>query len=135
MINIFLFFLLKYILLFLYFMIERNDFTFFDLSNIRQGEDLFYFLWLLLFLPVSCFILFSIPLYFSFRTDRIFLFLLIVLSVFACEYYFYVRMTSDRFPSREGLINAVLSILFFLSFFLKSLKRTFLKSEKQPLIF
>jgi hypothetical protein len=42
-------------------------------------------------------------------------------------------MTSDKFPSTDGLINALLSIIVFSVFFFKPFKSKFSNSEKKQL--
>src|SRR5215213_8840518 len=108
-INIFLFFLIKYILFYIFLMFKNDDYTFIDFGSIRNGEDLFYYLWLFLFLPVISCVFFSVPLYFSFRVAKAIFFFLIVFLYLVTEYGLYTYLASQT-NYLNGLYNAIIGI-------------------------
>jgi hypothetical protein len=59
----------KYFLLFLFLMVKNHDF-FFVTPTIREGADLFYYLWLLLCLPTLEALCFSVPLYWALKVPN-----------------------------------------------------------------
>lgn len=113
--NIFFFFLIKYLTLYLLLAFKNDNFLFFELSNIKY----FMYWWMLLFMPVSCFLLFVLPIYSVFLLKNWLLRILILFAVFIAEYFFYTHMASQLDPY-NGLYNGILSIIFFILFFYKS---------------
>ena len=69
--NILLFWFVKYIAFYVLLMFKNNNYALLKVNEIKNGGDLFYYLWLFLFLPVVCMIVFSAPIYFSFRVKSL----------------------------------------------------------------
>jgi len=63
-VNILLSLLLKYVVVYVVFMFATNNFKLLELNNIKNGEDLFYYLWIIFFIPFVNMALFSAPLFF-----------------------------------------------------------------------
>jgi len=120
-VNILLYILVKYLAFYTFLMFKESNFKLLDVSNIKNGADLFYFLWLLLFLPIVCMLIFSGPLYFSFKVKNVAYFLLIISAYIIMEYFVYVFFTSDKHVDMNGIYNGILSILFLLLFFYKQI--------------
>lgn len=108
---------LKYMIFFLFLMFRNKDYYFIR-PGIRDGSDLFYYLWLLLSLPLLTIIVFGIPIYYSFRVKSIFLFFLLLSAFVVGEYFLYTYLASPS-DSTNGLYNAFLTVLFFSLFFYK----------------
>jgi hypothetical protein len=115
--NILLFILLKYLIFILSAMIFTGNYKLLEIQNIKTAEDLFYYLWLLLFFPVVAMIFFSCPLYFSFRIKSHFLFVFCIAGIFLSEYLVYVYFTSAQYFNRTGVLNLILSFTFFFFLF------------------
>ena len=124
--NILIYFLVKYFAFYILLMFKNNDFTFLELNNIRNGEDLFYYLWLLLFLPVVSMIIFSAPIYFSFKVKKGIYFILIIGVILIAEYFLYTYLASQM-DSMNGVYNGIISLLFLFLFFFKAIRSIFMQ--------
>lgn len=119
--NILFFWLVKYIAFYVFKMFESNNFAFLKVYEIKTGEDLFYYLWIFLFLPVVAMFIFTAPMYFSFKSKNAIYFALIIGAILIVEYlgYTFLASTSDLI---NGLYNGIISLLFFFLFFFKRIK-------------
>ncbi len=125
--NILLYLFLKYIADYLFLMFKYNNFEFLNAAiSIRNGQDLFYYLWLVLFMPVISILLFSAPIYFSFKIKNIIYFTLLMSIILVAEYFVYVYFTSRK--PLYGIINEIISLFFLLLFFFKSIRLIFKQS-------
>lgn len=122
--NILLYIFLKYVAFYVLMMFKNNDFYLFEINSIGNGEDLFYYLWMFLFLPVACMIIFSAPLYFSFKVSHVVYFLLIAGAYLVVEYFIYTYLASQA-DLTNGIYNGIISVIFFLLFFFKPIKALF----------
>jgi hypothetical protein len=113
---ILLFWLTKYVAFYILLMFKNKNYGLLKVYEIKNGEDLFYYLWLFLFLPVVCMIIFSAPVYFAFRMNRPIYFALITIVVLAAEYLFYTWSASQA-DLMNGIYNGLVSIAFLLLFF------------------
>jgi hypothetical protein len=118
-INIFLYFLIKYVIFFFILMLLNNDFTLLKISNIKTGEGLFIYLWMILFFPIIEMILFSIPIYNAFKVNKFVIFLLIITITMIIEYFLYVYLTTQHLFDRDAMIKTSISILLLVIFFYK----------------
>ena len=123
--NIVIFFFLKYLLFYVFMMIKNNDYTLIDIKSLRNDGDLFFYLWIFLFLPVVCSILFFAPIYFAFRVKSRVYFMLLISGVFIGEYLLYTYYASQA-DLINGVYNAILSLLVLLLFFFKSISLIFI---------
>lgn len=121
LLNILFFWVVKYIAFFIFMMFKNDNFTFIKVNEIKNGEDLFYYLWIFLFLPVVCMIILSAPLHFLFKTSKINYFLLIICIILIAEYFIYTYLASQA-DLMNGVYNGIISILFLLLFYYKYLK-------------
>lgn len=118
---------LKYMAFFLFLMFKNKNYYFIS-PDIRDGSDLFYYLWLLLSLPLLAIIAFGVPVYYSFRIKSILLFFLIVLVLIIGEYFLYTYLASPL-DLTNGWYNALFTILFFGLFFYKEVRAMFMKNK------
>lgn len=116
--NIWLFFFVKYLVFYLILMVKNNDFTLIQLSELKTFQDVFYYLWMLLFLPVLGFILFSVPIYYAFKQKRIIYFILFIGLTLVAEYFMYTYFAS-QLNLVNGVYNGLLSLVFLSLFFFK----------------
>lgn len=119
--SIVLYFFMKYLAFYMLLMFKNSDFYLLETGSIKTSGDLFYYLWLFLFLPVVCTAIFSVPLYFSFRVHNVIYFFLIVSLILVAEYFVYTYFASQA-DLVNGLYNALISILFLLLFFFRSIR-------------
>jgi Na+/H+ antiporter NhaC len=127
--NIILFFFLKYLLLYIFLMFKNNDYTLIELNSLRNGEDIFYYLWLFLFLPVVCSILFSAPIYFTFKARNGFVFMLLLCAILVVEYFLYTYYASQT-DLMNGVYNAVISLLLLLLLFFSRINSLFSRAKQ-----
>lgn len=116
--NIILFWFVKYIAFYIIMMFKTDNFAFIKVSEIKNGEDLFYYLWIFLFLPVVASLLLTTPLYFSFKVKNIMYFILIVGIILFVEYFGYTY-SSSTLDFTNGIYNGILSVLFLLFLFFR----------------
>jgi hypothetical protein len=118
-IKILIYILVKYIVVYVVFMITTNNYAMLELGNLKTAEDVFLYLWLLLFLPIVSIALFSLPYYFSFKIRNSLLFFFSIISILVLEYFFYVYFNSQKHIDKNGLTLVVVSIVVFYLFFHK----------------
>jgi hypothetical protein len=122
--NIIFYFFIKYVALYVLMMFKNNNYAFLEVSNIKSGQDLFYYLWMFLFLPMVNMILFSAPLYYSLKTNSVLYFLLIIAGYLVAEYFVYTYLASQK-DLTNGVYNGIISIAFLLLFFYKPISSIF----------
>ncbi len=123
--NILLYILLKYLLFYVFIMFKNNDFRLLHFYNLKNGEDWFYYLWIVLFMPVVSMILFSAPIYFSFKLKNAVYFILAIVTIIVAEYFVYVFFNSQRHIDMYGVYNGIISLFFFNLLFFKPISRIF----------
>jgi hypothetical protein len=116
---------LKYLIFYLLLMAINNEFKLLQFSNIRNGQDLFYYLWLVLFFPIVDIILFSIPVYFSLKIKTAIGFSLVIGLILFLEYSIYAYFTSQKTFNKDALIKTFISIILLLLFFYKHIALKF----------
>lgn len=125
--NILLYLLTKYIVFYVFMMFKNNDFYFVN-PGIRNGADLFYYLWIFLFLPVVCMFIFTVPLYFVFKKKNTIYFTLIIIVFLVVEYFIYTYFASQA-NLMNGLYNEVVSLLMLFIFFFRHINLIFKRNE------
>lgn len=120
--NVVLYTFIKYIIIFSFFMIKDNSFKLLQFNNIRNGQDLFYYLWILLFFPIIDIILFSAPLYFGLKSKKKIIFLLSLILIFSIEYLMNVYFTSQKIFDKDVLLKVLIGMLLFIIFFHKIIR-------------
>ena len=128
--NILFFLFTKYLAYYLYFMAKHNDFRLFELKSISDIGSLFtYFAFFMLPIIILSFILFSLPIYFSFKLKNVFLFLTSLSVLLILELIIYLNGTGQKNvvinESHYFLINA----FFLLFFFYKPILQKFIKNS------
>ncbi len=117
-IMILLYWFLKYIAFYIFMMFRNKNYALIMVNDLKTGEDLFMYLWTFLFFPIVCMILFSIPLYFSFKAKAFVYFVLAVFAVLLAEYFIYTHLASQT-DLMNGIYNGIISILFLAFFFFR----------------
>jgi hypothetical protein len=128
LVNIILFWLAKYLGFYVFMMFKNNNYALLKLNTIKNREDLFYYLWLFLFLPVVSILIFSVPMYFSFKAKSPIYFTLIVGVILVVEYFLYTSLASQS-NLMNGIYNGIISILFLTLFFYKYIINVYKQSQ------
>lgn len=118
--KIIFYYVLKYIVFYLFLMIKNDNYSLLYLSEIENGEDLFYYVWLILFLPLVNMALFGIPLFFSLKVSNLAHFLFLIGGILLAEYFVYTFLASTT-DLMNGVYNVGISIIFLFLFFRESI--------------
>jgi len=127
--NIIVFFFVKYFLFYVFLMFKNNDYTLIQINSFRNGEDVFYYLWLFLFLPVLCSIIFSAPMYFTFKVKNGIYFILLLSAILIAEYFLYTYWASQA-DLMNGVYNGIISLLLLILFFFKHISLLFSQNKQ-----
>ena len=127
--NILLYILFKYLVFFIFMMIITNNFKLLRFYNLKTAQDWFYYFWLILFFPILSMIIFSAPIYFSFKIRHAFYFILAIMAIFISEYFVYSFFTSEKYMNMNGVYNTIISIVVLLLFFFRNIKLKFKQGE------
>lgn len=126
--NILLCLFAKYAVFFtiLAFMNDRFKSLVVDTAQNNQGlfmNSIHYILYILVFSLILS-LLFSAPIYFSFKVSNPIYFTLIIIGFLVAEYFIYTYLASQK-ELMNGLYNGVMSIVFLLLFFYKPISNVF----------
>lgn len=117
-VNILLYVLLKYIVVFVVFMVATNNYKMLQIGGIKDGASLFYYLWMILFFPVIEVVLFLVPLFLAFKIKKPVLFFCVIGLIMVAEYFIYVHFTSQKHINIKGVyIGLIGLVVFYLCFF------------------
>lgn len=126
--KILMFMLLKYFLFYVFMMFKNSNYALIDIGNLNSFAVFFYYLWIFLFLPIVCFVLFYFPIYHSFSKSNVYIFILINIAVLIGEYMVYTFFASQS-NWLNGIFNSIISVLFFLIVFRKEIKNLVIKKK------
>ena len=124
-VNILLYLLLKYIVVFVVFMFATNNFKMLQIGGIRNGGDLFYYLWMVLFFPVLEMILFSVPLFLALKIKRWIYFFAVIILIIVAEYFSYVYFTSEKHINIKGVYIELIGLVVFCLCFFRTINLIF----------
>jgi hypothetical protein len=127
--NVLLYIFLKYLFFSVFLMFKNKDFKLLEIDNLIHGHTFVYFFLFMLPLPIVSMIIFSAPIYYSFKLKRFFLFALLIGVVFVAEYFLYTHLASTS-NLMNGVYLEVISILLFLLFFYRHTVLTFNQHAK-----
>lgn len=120
--NILLYLFLKYIVFCAFIMIKNNNLRLLQIKTISDlGNSILYFLLMIMPLILLNMVLFSAPIYFSFKLKNIIHFTLIIISFLVAEYFLYTYLTSQN-SFINGVYNGIISVLFLFLFFFKEIR-------------
>ncbi len=128
--NIALYIFLKYFIFYVLLMFKNNNYTLIRINELKTIGDWFYYLWIFLYLPIVSTVLFSAPIYFSFKLKRGFLFILLILTFFLGEYFLYTYLASTT-DIMNGVYLEIISVLLFFLFFYRHIILLFNRQTKQ----
>lgn len=128
--NTLLFWFTKYIVFYVFMMIKNNNYALIRISELKTGEDWFYYLWMFLFLPLVAMLIFSVPLYLSFKAKSSVYFTVAVIAVFVAEFFIYTWLASQA-NLMNGIYNGIISVVFLMLFFYRYIKKFYQEGELQ----
>lgn len=123
--NIVLYIFVKYLIVYAVFMVATKNFKLLEIGKIKNGEDLFYYLWIILFIPIVNILLISVPLFLSFKVKNKIYFLSLIVIIFLVEYFVYVYFTSQKYFDVKGIIIEIISCVIFYLFFYRKINTLF----------
>lgn len=126
--NILIFWFAKYLALYIVLMFKNNNYALVKVNEIKSGGDLFYYLWIFLFLPVVVSILFSAPMHYLLKLKNAIHFSLLVSFILLAEYFLYTWLASQS-NLANGLINGAISVLFIMLFFFRHVSSIYKQKE------
>jgi len=115
------YFFIKYTAFYILLMLLNNNYSFIRIDKLRNVSDIFYYLFLFLFLPISMCLLFIAPLYFSFKLKNLFSFAIIFIAILLLEYFLYTYLASQT-NALNGFYNMLISTVIFAVFFYKKIR-------------
>ncbi|CCB70036.1 Hypothetical protein FBFL15_1998 [Flavobacterium branchiophilum FL-15] len=101
-------------------MFKNDNYALISLGNLENFQDIFYFLFIFLLLPITNIIFLSLPIYYSFKVKNLYYFLIIIFLILAVEYTLYTYMASQS-NLLNGIYNGILSLFFLFLFFSRSI--------------
>lgn len=119
-INILLFIFVKYLLFYIFLMFKNNDYSLIQIGSLKNSQDVFYYFWIFLFLPIVNIIFFSAPIYFTFKVKSRIYFILLIGGVLVAEYFLYTYFASQA-DLMNGVYNGIISLLLLFLFFFRHL--------------
>ena len=119
LLNITLCIFAKYLIFYFILMFKSNDFYLLN-PGIRDGNDLFYYLWMFMSLPIIISILFATPLYYIFKTKKAAYIICSIILFLVIEYFLYTFLES-QLDKWNGIYSGIIGISLFLVYFYKSI--------------
>lgn len=119
--NVLIYLLLKYLVVFILFMIFTNNYKMLQIGGIKNAGSLFYYLWMVLFFPVLEMILFSVPLYLAFKVTGWILFFSIMGLIMVLEFFVYNYFTSQQHFNMKGVYIELIGLVVLGGCFFKGI--------------
>jgi hypothetical protein len=123
-----LYFLLKYVILYILIMFLKNDYTFLRVDKLKSGEDWYYYVFM--FMPIINIVLFSAVVYFSFRLKNFIAFIALISLVSIAEYFVYAFFTSQKHVDEYEVYNGIIGILLFILLFHPQIMQVYRLSKR-----
>lgn len=116
--NICIFLFTKCIIFYFFLMIINNDFTMLKgVFHIKNGKDLFYYLWIVLVFPILDIVFFSLPIYYFLKKKKIWL--SVIFACFIIEYILFVY-SKKNIINTDAIANFIISTILFIFIFLQN---------------
>lgn len=124
--NICIFLFTKCIVFYFFLMIANSDFTMLKgIFHIKNGKDLFYYLWIVLVFPILDIVFFSLPIYYSLKKKKIWL--SVIFACFIIEYLLFVY-SKKNILNIDAIVNFIISVALLGIFFYKAIRIKFTES-------
>ena len=118
--SVVLYFLGKYLLFYAGNLVYQGSYQWVDLSTLKSGQDVYYWLWMFGFLPVVSSILFAVPLALVLRLSRPVFF-----SCAVADYAFYVFFSSQKPLDAYGLYHEIIGLVVLTFLFHRRIRAIF----------
>ena len=122
--NILAFILLKYLVFYIFLMFKNNDLRLLEVNDLNSVEDWFFYLWLILFMPILSILLFSLPLYLTLNVRNGIYFTFFLILILIAEFLLYTYFASPL-NLLNGLYNGIITLLLLLVYFFKLIRTKF----------
>ena len=109
--NVVLYFLVKYLLFYAGNIVYQGSYQWLGPSNLKTGQDVFYWLWMFGFLPVVSILLFAVPLSLILRLSRFVSFGCALAAFVVADYAFYVFFNSQKPLDAYGFYHETIGLL------------------------
>jgi hypothetical protein len=123
-INILSYLFVKYIAFFVLLAFKEDRFKDLVIKNSMNNQDLFmnsfYYVVYILVHILFFMLIFSAPMYVSFKVKNLIYFVIIIAAILIAEYFFYTWSASQT-DLMNGVYNGIISILFLLLFFFRNI--------------
>ncbi|CAM3158312.1 VanZ-like domain-containing protein [Chryseobacterium flavum] len=93
--------------------------------HIKNGKDLFYYLWIVLVFPILDIVFFSLPIYYSLKKKKIWL--SVIFACFIIEYILFVY-SKKNIINTDAIANFIISTILFTLFFYRTIWIKFTES-------
>ena len=127
--NVLLYFFVKYLFFYIFLMFKNSDYSLIQIGALKNSQDVFYYLWIFLSLPILNSIFFSAPLYYSFKLKKGISFVLLWGAILIAEYFLYTYLASQA-DLMNGVYNGILSVIVLLLFFYKEIALIFNSNKR-----
>ncbi len=118
--KILIYIFVKYLFFYIFMMFKNENYALVSFGQLESFQDVFYFLFIFLSLPIINSFVLSLPLYNVFKIKNIYYFSIAVLLILAIEYILYTYLASQA-DLWNGIYNGIISLLFLSLFFFKSI--------------
>ena len=123
--NVVLYFLGKYLLFYAGNIVYQGSYQWLDLSALKSGQDVFYWLWMFGFLPVVSLVLFAVPLSLILRLSRPVPFSGALAGFVAVDYTFYILLDSQKPLDAYGFYHEIIGLAVLGSLFYRRIRAIF----------
>ena len=128
--NVVLYFLVKYLLFYAGNIVYQGSYQWLDPSNLKTGQDVFYWLWMFGFLPVVSILLFAVPLSLILRLSRFVSFGCALAAFVVADYAFYVFFNSQKPLDAYGFYHETIGLLVLAFLFHGRIRAIFTSSTQ-----
>jgi hypothetical protein len=101
-------------------MFKNENYQLLEVRSLKNGADLFYYLWVILFLPIVFSVLFSGPVYYLLKIKTFIYFILLFCVLLVLEYVLYSYLASEA-NLYNGIFNVIIGVILFFFMFYKRL--------------
>lgn len=129
--GILIYFLIKYIVVYVLFILIYHNYGMIEhIKDIETSIDLFFYLWMVLFLPLTDVVIFSLPFLFLFRLNNKIYLMGCLIIILILEYLVYVYFTSQEIMSSKGIAIELIGLVLFCCLFYRRIFRRTSTSSK-----
>lgn len=118
--KILIYIFVKYLFFYIFMMFKNDNYALVSIGQLDGFQDIFYYLFIFLSLPIINIIVLSLPIYYSFKVKNIYYFSIAILLILVVEYSLYTYLASQA-NLLNGVYNGILSLLFLFIFFSRSI--------------